>query len=123
MNMSTSKIQECVTVYYHFLKFIEEHRDSFGQNWSRISDFDHIIFEAIENFVIKQIFNIIMKYKSYDEEQRKDALMSGKVSLVLVCQFFLKRRSMTVKQFEHTLGEIVSWHNKIKKDKQCFISA
>ena len=68
MNMSASKIQVCVTLYYHLLNFISEHRESFGQHWSRISDYDHMSFDALQVFVVKQIVNIVMKYKSYDEE-------------------------------------------------------
>ena len=77
MNMCTSKIQNCVTIYYHLLEFIKEHRESFGQNWTRISEYDHISFDVLQVFVVKQIVNMVMKFKSYDEENRQDAIMSA----------------------------------------------
>ena len=122
MNMSTSQIQVCVTMYYHLLEFIKEHRESFGQNWSRISEYDHIAFDVLQVFVVKHIVNIVMKFRSYDEDQRNDALTSAQLNLILVSQFFLKRKSQTVKQFEHTISEVCNWHSKIKKEKECFIS-
>ena len=64
-----------------------------------------------------------MKFKSYDEENRQDAVMSAQLNLILVNQFFLKRKSQTVKQFEHTLQEICNWYTKIRKEKECFVSA
>ena len=93
MNMTTSKIQQCVTIYYHLLEFIKEHREGFCQYWTRISDYDHISFDVLQVFVVKQIVNMVQKFKSYDEANRKDALLSGQLNLILINQFFLKRKS------------------------------
>lgn len=53
MNMSVDKVQKCVTVYIHFLAFIEKHKPEFGNNWNRIIDYDNIAFDVIQVFVVK----------------------------------------------------------------------
>ena len=59
MFISTARIQECLNVYLGFENLCKTERENYGNNWSRILEFDSIATEVMSVFLLNLTINMI----------------------------------------------------------------
>ena len=77
----------------------------YGANYSRLKDYDQIVFEVFQVFLVKLILNMLVKFSSRDEKKRRDSYMSAKLLLAIANQF-LDKKKPHYKQIKLSLSEV-----------------
>lgn len=107
MNTCTKNIKNVLNVFTIMMMSIAEQKKRF-QQYARINDYDTIVSEVIQVFIIKLIINLVVKYRSEDDKERRDALYSCKLLAIISTQF-LEEKKPHYRQFEAIFNEVVQW--------------
>jgi len=88
LNCKTKSVKNVFNVFNTLMHKIVEQKIRYkGKAFKRISDYDNIVSEIIQVFIVKLLVNLQMKYKSSESSDKRDAYYTAKLLCTISKQF------------------------------------